>query len=157
MMYQGVDVFGIKAAASNIRSGEKNPEYTAGTFLTMYPQFKDLVPAGTLDMYIELAQAQVTIGRFRNAWKMAMGLLIAHYCTLFLQTAAQSGDAVSVASAGSAVGTITSESADGVSYSRDTSSVTSDMAGWGAFKLTAFGVQFVTLAKAHALGGMMVW
>ena len=51
---------------------------------------------------------------------------------------------------------VTSESADGVSYSRDGSAL-NDLNGWAAFKMTTFGVQFATMAKLVGRGGMYVW
>ena len=36
-----MDVYGIIASASNIRSDE-HPEYTQADFLDMYPQFKEV-------------------------------------------------------------------------------------------------------------------
>ena len=76
----------------------------------------------------------------------------------YLQTAADpSAPAADVLSVAQAAGVVTSESADGVSYSMDTSALSQDLAGWAAFRLTAFGAQFATLARFAGKGGMHVW
>lgn len=59
--------------------------------------------------------------------------------------------------AGLAKGLQSSKSAGDISVSYDFSSIQEDFAGWGAYKLTAFGQQFVTLARVYAMGGMVVW
>ena len=65
-------------------------------------------------------------------------------------------DASQVLASASSAGMVTSESADGVSYSRDGSAL-NDLNGWAAFKMTTFGVQFATMAKLVGRGGMYVW
>ena len=36
-------------------------------------------------------------------------------------------------------------------------SVTGDFNGWGTYKLTLYGQQFVTIARLVSMGGMTVW
>lgn len=164
MMYSDIDVFGIIASASNIRTGG-NPEYTSETFLAMYPQFaaktaegSPLIPDAVLQAWVKMAQASIHKNRYHDAWEIAMGLFIAHWLTLYLQTAVSADDPVKkIINAGLAKGVQTSKSAGDLSVSYDFGAVANDMNGWGTYKLTTFGQQFVTLAKMHAMGGMLVW
>ncbi len=148
---------GIIAQAANIKTPNSAEDYTSDTFLSAYPQFSKVVPDEILEEYTEMALGIVNRKRFGAAWKRAIGLYLAHVLTLYLQTAQPEGaEATDIVSAASSVGMITGESADGVSYSRDTSAV-SDLAGWTDFKTTAYGVQFATLAKLYARGGAYIW
>ena len=145
------------AQASNIKMQE-NPPYTKEDFLAFYPQFAEPLPEIVLDSFVELGQACVSEQRYGKMWRMAIGLFIAHMCTLYMQSAADPGaPAADILAAAQAAGVITSESADGVSYSMDTSALSQDLAGWAAFRLTAFGVQFATLARFAGKGVMYVW
>ena len=156
MMYGGVDVFGIIAGAANIRRGD-NPPYTADDFLAMYPQFS-IVQSVVLDAYIQLAHASISKARFHDAWEMCMGFFVAHWLTLYLQTLASPEDPIGkIMNAGLAKGVQSSKSADDLSVSYDFSLVSGDMAGWGTYKMTAFGQQLVTFAKMFGMGGMVVW
>lgn len=149
-------MIGIVSQASNIKK-EEHPEYTKETFLLLYPQFGGVLPDAALDMYVDLGLSCVNYKRFNRMWKAAIGLFIAHFCTLYLQSMQPEGtDASQVLAAASSAGMVTSESADGVSYSRDGSAL-NDLNGWAAFKMTTFGVQFATMAKLVGRGGMYVW
>lgn len=158
MMYADVDVFGIIAAASNIRTGD-NPEYTVDEFLAAYPQFGGgTVPEVMLKAWVNMAQSSIQKARYHDAWEICMGLYIAHWLTLYLQTAAKADDTVQKKiTAGLAKGLQSSKSAGDISVSYDFGSVNEDFAGWGTYKLTAYGQQFVTLARMYAVGGMVVW
>ena len=147
----------LTAQASNIKMQE-NPLYTLDDFLTFYPQFAGLLPDVVLNSFLELGQACVSKQRFGKMWQLSIGLFVAHFCTLYLQSMADAGsEAADVLNAAQTAGVITSESADGISYSMDASSSSSDLAGWAAFKLTTFGVQFATIAKLVGKGGMYIW
>lgn len=149
-------MIGIVSQASNIKK-EEHPEYTKETFLLLYPQFRGVLPDAALDMYVDLGLSCVNYKRFNRMWKAAIGLLIAHFCTLYLQSMQPEGtDASQVLASASSAGMVTSESADGVSYSRDGSAL-NDLNGWAAFKMTTFGVQFATMANVVGRGGMYVW
>lgn len=162
-MYSDFDVFGIIASASNIRTGG-NPEYTSADFLADYPQFGKVeggvpvIPPVMIDAWVNMAHASISKARYHDSWRIAMGFYIAHWLTLYLQTAASADDPVKkIVSSGLAKGIQTSKSAGDLSVSYDFGSVTQDMNGWGTYKLTAYGLQFVTLAKLYSAGGMMVW
>ena len=158
MMYADVDVFGIIAAASNIRTGG-NPEYTVDDFLAAYPQFcGGTVPEVMIKAWVNMAQSSIHKARYHDAWEICMGLYIAHWLTLYLQTAAKADDTVQKKiTAGLAKGLQSSKSAGDISVSYDFGSINEDFAGWGTYKLTAYGQQFVTLARMYAVGGMVVW
>ena len=158
MMYSDIDVFGIIAAASNVRTGG-NPDYTVEDFLAVYPQFGgNTVPDIVLKAWVNMAQASIHKARYHDAWEICMSLYIAHWLTLYLQTAAGADDPVQKKiAAGLAKGLQSSKSAGDISVSYDFGSVSEDFAGWGTYKLTAYGQQFVTFARMYAAGGMVVW
>lgn len=111
-----------------------------------------------LESFLQLGQDCVSKQRYGKMWQHCIGLFVAHMCTLYMQSAADAeSPAADVLAAAQAAGVVTSESADGVSYSMDTSALSQDLAGWAAFRLTAFGVQFATLARFAGKGGMYVW
>lgn len=165
MMYGGMDVFGILAGASNIRRG-KNPSYTVDDFLARYPQFgktddagNPVIPSVVLAAYVNFAHACLQEARYRDAWEMVMGLFIAHWLTLYLQSMASAEDPTQkIVNAGLAKGLQSSKTAGDLSVSYDFSLIASgDFDGWGTYKLTSFGQQFITLARCYSLGGMVVW
>lgn len=147
---------GFIAQASNIKAGD-HPPYGVSDFLDRYPQFSGNVPEEVLRDYVELGLSCVNYKRFNAMWKTALGFFIAHFCTLYMQSMQPYGTAAaSVVATASSAGMITGESADGVSYSRD-GSMLNDLAGWAAFKMTTFGVQFASMARLVGKGGMYVW
>ncbi|MDQ0202483.1 DUF4054 domain-containing protein [Pectinatus haikarae] len=160
-----MDIYGIIATASNIRTGG-NPTYTADGFLGQYPQFSvkqadgitPVVSTVVLQAYINLAQASIHYNRYHDLWNICMGLFIAHWLTLYLQTAASASDSLKkIINNGLAKGLQTSKSAGDLSVSYDFSIVAGDFDGWGTYKQTGFGQQFITLAKTVSMGGMVVW
>ena len=166
MMYGGVDVFGIIAGASNIRTGD-NPPYTSEDFLAAYPQFgkvdeatgQPIIPVVMLEAWVKMANASLSKARYHDAWEILMGFFIAHFLTLYLQSAASPDDPTQkIINAGLAKGRVSSKSAGDLSISYDFSIVSGqEFAGWGTYKLTAFGQQFITLARVYSMGGMVVW
>lgn len=152
----------LRAQASGIKH-PNNDTYKKTEFLEIYPQFKNpdggtvVIPDAVLDTHLTLANEVVSEERFGALWRYACGLYVAHMLTLWLQGTQPEGTSpAEIISAGSAVGSIASESADGVSYSLDTSAV-QDLTGWADFKLTRYGVQYAALARRHSHGGMYVW
>lgn len=166
MLYSAVDVFGIIANASNIRTGGDNPEYTKEKFLESYPQFtktdddgNPVIPDVVIEGWLKLANAALSYARYREYWEMCMGLFIAHWLTLYLQGKANPEDSVQkIVNSGLAKGLQTSKSAAGLSVSYDFSVISgSDFSGWGTYKYTLYGQQFITIAKMLSIGGMTVW
>ena len=165
IFYADIDLYGIIASASNIRQG-KNPVYTSSDFLEQYPMFKikqqdeitPVIPSVVIEAYVKLAHACISFSRYHDLWNVCMGLFIAHYLTLYMQTTASPDDSLKkIINAGLAKGVQTSKSAGDLSVSYDFSTVANDFDGWGTYKQTEFGQQFITLAKTISLGGMCVW
>lgn len=160
-----MDVFGIIAEASNIRTGGNPTDYTLNTFLAEYPQFtavdeegNAVVPLVVLQAWFNLAYASISYNRYHDMWRTCMGLFIAHWLTLFLQTKSNADDPIrNIVNSGLAKGVQTSKSAGDLSVSYDFSAVAGDFEGWGTYKLTLFGQQFITLARLCCKGGMTVW
>lgn len=150
-------LLGYISQASNIKIRENSP-YTKENFLAFYPQFTDLLPEVVLDSFVELGHACVSEARYGKMWKLAIGLFIAHFCSLYLSNVAEAGTpAEEVLAKAQAAGVVTSESADGVSYSMDINQLGADLNGWAAFKLTVYGEQFASIAKVKGKGGIYVW
>jgi hypothetical protein len=153
----------IAANASGINVGGNLP-YSVDDFLSIYPQFGSIASTGdpiipliVLQLYIDLALESIQLNRFRASWKLVVGLFIAHFCTLWLKSFATPEDGVDViAKAGETTGIIVSESVDGVSYSMDTSFISTDLQGFAGWKTTAFGIQLATFARLYGKGGMVV-
>ncbi|CQR71676.1 hypothetical protein SOV_04720 [Sporomusa ovata DSM 2662] len=156
----------IIAAASNLRSGD-NPAYTFADFYAVYPAYAPrtvdsvttyLVDPSIADMYIAMAHVVVKESRWHVRWKFAMGLFIAHFLTLYLQSLADANSTASqVVAAGQTRGLMASKSIGDVSVSYDFSTIAQGLDGWAAWNLTTFGVQYATLAKIVGKGGMYVW
>ena len=159
----GTPYAGLIGQASNIRGGT-NPPFLLADFLVAYPQFgpdsegKDIVPQTVVQMYLDLANACIKETRWHSYWATAMGWFVAHFCTMYLQGAADpnSGAAAAIA-AGQAKGLDTSEAVDGVSVSMDYELIGRDLEGWAAWKLTIYGQQLATIGKLVGKGGMYVY
>ena len=146
--------------ASNIKGLMDNPSFDATKFLSFFPQFTNKVPEAVLNFYIRLANNSLSYSRWGDSWEMGMTLFVAHYLTLYLQTTngLNENSPVSQVLANSyAAGLTASKSAGSLSKSYDYGSVNDDFAGWGAWKLTAFGQQFATMAKLVGKGGSYLW
>lgn len=153
----------IIGIASNIRSGS-NPSFTYDDFIAMYPQFgpdasdKTTVPQEMVQVYIDLANACILQARWHAYWKVAMGWFVAHFLTLYVQGIADpNSGAAGVLKAGESRGLVASKSVGDVSVSRDYSSIASDLDGWAAWKLTAYGQQLATIGRIVGKGGMYVY
>lgn len=158
-----VDAQTVISNASNIRTGD-NPSYAVGDYLSVYPQFGQdvngnyVIPQAIVQLYIDLANACIKQARWHNAWSIAMGLFVAHWCTLWIRSSASPNDVKdSIVQAGQTQGIITTESVDGVSYSMDINSAMEDLKGYGMWKTTDFGAQLATLSTVYGKGMMLVW
>lgn len=150
--------FGWIASASNVKT-TTNPSYTGTMFQDDFPQFTGFLPPSILEQFILMATNSVLEARWHEMWRYGMGLFIAHFATLYLQTlgGSENPSANQVISAAQAKGLQTSKSVGDVSVSYDFASIGSDLDGWAAWKLTQFGLQYATLAKLLGMGGMYVW
>lgn len=143
--------------AANCPAASGNPEFTQEDFLNFYPQFS-VVPSAVMDLYIGLANASLPYSRWLDSWQFGMCLFIAHWCTLYLQSMApENATAQQVIAAAEMRGLKTSKSVGGVSVSVDYSTISTDLDGWAAWKLTAFGTQFSTMARLIGSGGAVLW
>jgi hypothetical protein len=162
--YPTVNVGQIISNASNIRTGD-NPSYQVADFLLVYPQFgaessgNKIIPETIIQLYIDLADASIKEARWHKAWKIAMGLFVAHWCTTWLRSSVdtESADKEAIVQSGQTQGIVTTESVDGVSYSMDIATVMEDLKGYGMWKTTEFGANLASLAKAYGKGMMLIW
>lgn len=143
----------IETAAANVKGGE-NPPFTLEEFQEVYPHFWNgdgmaLVPEPAMQMYLTLADACLKESRFKKAWRFCMCLFLAHFFTLYLQSAP---DAQNAAAAGQVKGLVSSKSVDGVSLSYDFSTTLSDLDGWAMWKSTTYGAQLATFTKQYGRG-----
>ena len=134
-------------------------DITREDFLELYPQFTpDNIPEAVLTMYLDLANKSIQEARWREYRNTDVGLFVAHFCTLWLEgTVAENATPAEITAAGAAKGLVGSKSVSGVSVSYDNSTVLSDFAGYGAWKLTKYGVQLLTLLRIVGKGGIAVW
>lgn len=157
-MYK-INPYHLISLAANIKTGEGNPEYTVDEFLTIYPQFKSVDP-GIISFYIKIASSSLSYDLYGDVWEMAMGLFIAHYLTLWLKASNGIDEDTPIAKVlnqSLSLGLLASKSAGDLSLSYDFSSILSDLDGWGAWKLTLYGQQLVTLAKPLGRIGSYIW
>jgi len=110
------------------------------------------LPILVIQLYINLASSCLQQLRWGAMWYLAMGLYVAHFCTLFIQSDQGSNlTAAEVATSGLQQGVITSQSAGDVSASTQPVTGLDDWAGWN---LTTYGVQLATFAKVIGAGIM---
>lgn len=133
--------------------------YTLEDLKVIYPQFAgDGIPDSVLEMYLDLAHETIQKTRWRSYWKLAMGLFVAHFVTLWAMGATNgAGSAAELASAGENQGVVSSKSAGGVSISRDFSLTNQGLTDWAGWNQTQYGTQLATLAKLVGKGGIQVW
>lgn len=143
--------------ASNIRDGD-NPAYSVADFRTAMPGFSsDIIGDEILEGYIAMAHKTVKEARWHSLWREGMRLYIAHFATLYLNAPGEGASRTELVKAGQTPGVVTSKTVGSVSVGYDVSQVTSDLAGWAAWKQTTYGTQYATLAKVLGKGGMYVW
>jgi hypothetical protein len=164
--------FGVGGAASNIVSGNQGI-YSPEMFLEDFPQFtrkvpadppgdppftfESLMPAPMLGMFISMANAAIQENRWFEKWRYAMGLFVAHYAALYLQSYAESSPtAKAAAGSGASVGAVKSASLGDSSVSYDTSASAAATEKWGSWNETSYGRTLVTEARLVALGGSYI-
>lgn len=110
------------------------------------PAFTEaLAPDALVKTYIDMAAAVVREDRWHSLWREGMRLFVAHFLTLFLDSAPQDDTRAALAEAGRWRGSVTGESVGEVSVSYATGGASR---GWGSFFETRYGRQFATLARA---------
>ncbi|QDY23177.1 hypothetical protein CGQ39_19895 (plasmid) [Clostridium botulinum] len=153
----------ILGGASNIRAST-NPKFTLDDFYEIYPQFgkdsegKYVIPKVVTEMYLDMANACIKKSRWHKQWKYGICLFIAHFCTLYLQGAADAnGGVTGILDAGKAQGLDTSISVGDVSIGTDYSITTSNIEGWNGWSLSTYGQQLIAIGKLVGKGGMHVY
>ena len=144
--------------ASNIREGNEGEYYDVYDFRRAMPAFtKDVIKDEVLERYCEMANKAVQKARWGSLWEEGIRLYIAHFAVLYVQSVPQAGATIDeIINAGKVQGSITSKSVGGVSVSMDNAAAQSDFNGWGGWKMTSFGQQFITLARMVGKGMMLV-
>ena len=104
-----------------------------------------------------MAHSIVKEARWHKLWPEGMRLFIAHFVTLYLSTPQAGATVDELISAGKVQGAVTSKQVGSISVSLDVSQATNDLTGWAAWKLTTYGIQFVTFARLMGKGGMYVY
>ena len=154
-MYRLSELHAVIARAAGIYSTTDNPEYTSDNFLRAYPQFS-ILDMSVVDAWVGIAHQCVKYSLWDKTWELGMGLFIAHFLTLYQQTIEEDlGNPV--LSRGLSKGLITSESVGGMSVSYDLGSFTSEFDGWGTFKQTIFGQQYVHFLQMMGGFFILVW
>jgi hypothetical protein len=150
------------SGASNLKTGT-NPSYTVDDFYAIYPQFgknssgEYVIFQDIVQMYLDLANACINKERWRTGWKVGMGLFIAHFCTLYVQSLSSADDGIDgITKAGQPLGLQTSISVGDVSASTDYSITMSDVSGYANWKSTKYGQQIIQLARLYGKGGMLI-
>lgn len=152
----------LQAIASGIVDGQPGA-YTEDMFLEDYPPFKNkttgenFVPTAMMNTFLKMANDVVSPDRWGETWRLAVGLFVAHYATLYLKTIQNNPDGSSniatAASAGGQYGIVTSASLGDASITYDTTAATNLTTNWGQWNLTAFGQQYASLARMMCMGG----
>ena len=160
MIWGKPQFFGVRAAAANI--GQTQGNYTAEMFQQDFPQFyspdgQSLVPATMLSEIISMANASVQPDKWLESWRYAVGLYVAHYCTLYLRTYAESSATPAQAAAsGALVGVVQSATLGDSSVSYDTSALTKGTEDWGDLNATTYGQMLANKAKLIGMAGTLV-
>lgn len=149
----------IISAAANIQTGS-NPAYGVNDFLSIFPQFNFEEDNYTdiIQMFIDMANANLQYGRWQSKWKYGMSLYVAHFYTLYLETQTGLNNTLGrIVANASAQFPKTSKAVGDVSVSYDVNSITGDLPGFGMWKSTTFGIQLASIARLLGKGGMFVW
>lgn len=146
MRYYPNDIFSVISIASNIKEDE-NSLYTISDFIEVYPIFADTVPMPVLNTFVALANSNLQESRWHGNWRYAMGLFIAHFLTLYIETCGTVANPALTTQKALSSGIVTNKSVGDVSVSYDMSNVLGDITGWGAYKTTKYGLQLLTMAR----------
>lgn len=151
---------GIKGTASNLCDSVGN--YTPEQFQTDFPQFYKsdntlLIPAHTLQMFIDRANAAIQPCKWLDSWRYAVGLYVAHYVTLYLRTYAEHSEtAQQAATTGALIGVVKSATLGDSSVTYDTDALTRGTAEWGSLNATQYGQTLASEARLIGMGGSYV-
>lgn len=111
------------------------------------------LPQVVLQTYINLANASLQKAKWQDSWLLGMHLFVAHYATLYLSSEGNPGSSAGqIAVSGLGKGIAVSKAAGDVSVSYQPV-IDED---WGAWNLTSYGQQLVTIARIIGIGPMYV-
>ena len=155
----------LRSLASGIVDGIPGA-YTEEMFLEDSPPFKNkdtgenFIPSAMMQTFLRMCNDTVSPDRWGEMWRLAAGLFVAHFATLYLKTIKGSPEGSSsmsqAADSGTLLGIVTSATLGDASVSYDTSTVTQLTGMWGQWNLTAYGQQYASLAKMMCMGGAWV-
>jgi len=113
------------------------------------------IPSLMMQMFINLASASLIQARWLDQWQFAMGLFVAHFCTLWLASEGNPGSTPgAIARSGLALGIIVSHSEGEVSKSIEPPDLGEFDLSWGQ---TIYGQQLVTMAKVVGMGPLFLY
>lgn len=153
-----------KITAANIPAPGEQGAYTSTMFQTDFPQFytrgdegyTSMLPASILTQFINSANASVLPSRWGDMWQYAAGLYVAHFAALYLQTYSDGSTQQQAAASAQQSGLVSSASMGDTSVSYDNSAATAGTEKWGAWNLTKYGTQLVTMARTIGMAGIYV-
>jgi len=150
--------FGVRAAAANISQGQGR--YTTDLFQEDFPQFftmgtgSALLPVTMLEEFIRQANDVIAPDRWKESWRYAAGLYVAHCASLYLRSYSDSNTTpMQAADSGALVGVVKSAVMGDSSVSYDTDALTRATAGWGDLNATQYGQLLATKARLVGMGG----
>lgn len=155
----------LQSIASGIIDGDPGA-YTEEMFLEDFPPFKNketgesFITPSMMRTFLRMCNDVVSPERWGEEWRLAAGLFVAHYATLYLKTIQNnpngSANIAAAAASGQMFGVVTSASLGDASVSYDTSAATNLTTNWGQWNLTAYGQQYACLARMVCMGGAYI-
>lgn len=153
--YMFMEVFG---GSSNVILTD-NPPFTIEDFKEVFPVFlfgedAGQIPVPVFNLFKAMSDKSMKYDRYKTSWKYFMCLYIAHMLNLYLQTQGGEPGATTALQGALPKGIAQSKSVDSLSISYDFMGMENDLAGYGTWKLTAYGQQLATLTKVYGHAGM---
>lgn len=128
---------------------------TAGATISLTIWNAPPIPFLVISAYIFLASASLVQDRWLEQWPLAVGLMIAHYLTLYARSDGNPTSPIGlIAAQGLSFGITVAKAVGDVSVSY---SPITGLEDWGAWNLTSYGQQLATLAKVIGSGPMLLW
>lgn len=157
---------GVRERAANICLRKNKSTYTIEDFFEKYPQFwkKDdttdpptyepWIPIPIMQEVIDVANTLVSECMWGDSWKFAMGLVVAHFLWLIQQSYSDGSDNPWDIVDGGAASSITRQETLGdATIAFDNNLSLSGIEGYGSWTESAYGRQYITLARLFGIGG----